>query len=84
MVETADHLGDHRHDLGMGVPEDGAHLATGEVEHAPPGRILDERARSPFGYERRERPSITHQMARCSLEIVLVRHLPIIAPGLAG
>ena len=79
VVEPADHLGDDRHDLGMGVPEDRAHLATREVEHAPPGRILDERARGPLGDERRERRAVAHEMTSRSLEVVLVGHRPIIA-----
>ena len=32
---------------GWECPRIGAHLATREVEHAPPGRVLDERTRRP-------------------------------------
>ena len=73
MVEAADHLGHDCHDLGMGVPEDGAHLATREVEDPPPGRVLDERTRGPLGYERHERRAIAHEMTIRSLEVELRR-----------
>ena len=81
VVEPADHLGDDRDDLGMGVPEDRAHLAAREVEHPPPGRILDERARRPLGDERQERGAVAHEMTSRSLEVAFVRHRPIIAPA---
>ena len=79
MVEATDHLGDDGDDLRVGVPEDRAHLAAGEVEHAPPGGVLDERPRGPLGDERRPRRAVPHEMARRPFQILLVRHRPIIA-----
>ena len=84
VVEAADHLGDDRDDLGMGVPEDRAHLAAREVEHPPPGGVLDERAGGPLGDERRERRAVAHEVTSRSLEISLVRHRPIIAGPMRG
>ena len=78
MVEAADHLRDDVDDLRVGVPEDGAHLAAGEVEHPPPGGVLDERARRPLGDERRPRRPVAHQVPLGALQIRLVGHRAIL------
>jgi hypothetical protein len=79
VVEPPDHLGHHRHHVRVGVAEDRAHLPAREVEHASPGRVLDEGSVRPFGDERRERRAVPHQMSRRPLQIALVRHRQILA-----
>ena len=65
-------------DLGMGVPEDGAHLAAREVEHPPAGGVLDERPGRPLGDERRPRRAVAHEVALGAPEIRLVGHRRIL------
>ena len=51
-----------RGNLRMRVTQDGAHLAGGEIQHATPGLIVDERALRPVGKERHELPTIAQQV----------------------
>jgi hypothetical protein len=79
MVQPPDHLGHHRHHLGVRVPENRAHLATREVEHPPTSGVLHEGTRRPLGDERHERPPVANQMTSCSRELPFIRHRQILA-----
>ena len=80
VVEATDHLRHNRDDLGVRVPEDGAHLAAGEVEHPPPRSVLDEGAGRPLGHERRPRRPVPDQVVLGASEGGLVGHRPILVP----
>ena len=62
MIELADVLARHRDDVGMTVPQDGAHLARGEIEDAAAVGIGEVVAVGALGDHRRERPAIAHEM----------------------
>ena len=79
VVEAADHVGDDGDDLRVRVPQHGAHLAAREVEHPPPGRVFDERARGAFGDERRPGRAVPHEVTSRPLQIRCVAHRQIIA-----
>ena len=68
----------------MGVPQDGAHLATREIQHPAPRGVLDEHAGSPLSDERGERPAVPHEVTSRALEISDIGHRPIIAAGRLG
>ena len=51
MIELPDAVADRRDDLGMGMAEHRAHLARGEVQHAPAGGIVEECALGPNRHE---------------------------------
>ena len=74
VIEAADHLRHDRHDLRVRVTQDRAHLPAGEVQHPPPGRVLDERPGRPLGHERRPRRAVPQEVALGAPEILGVGH----------
>ncbi len=56
MIEPPDAIPYGRHDLGVRMPEHRAHLARGEVQHAPATGIVEKR---PLGPDRHEVDELT-------------------------
>ena len=63
MIETPDAVAHGGHDLRVRMPEDRAHLAGREVQHAPPLGVVEERALGPHRHEIDEFAAIAEQMA---------------------
>jgi hypothetical protein len=61
MVEPRNPLPHGRHYLRMGVTQNGAHLARGEIEHASAAGVIEERA---FGAIWHEVAAISQEMTR--------------------
>src|SRR5260370_42615221 len=62
MVELADIVARHGDDFGMTVPEDGAHLARGEVEDPADIGVGEPVALGALGNQRCEGAAIAHEM----------------------
>ena len=61
MVEIGDGLRHGLDDLGMRVPENGAHLAGGEIEYGAAIRVIDEAALGALDDDGRKMPAIADQ-----------------------
>ena len=62
MIEPPDAVAYRRDDLGVRMAEHGAHLARGEVHHAPAGIIVEKRTLGPNRYEVDELAAIFEQV----------------------
>ena len=62
MIEPPDAVAYRRDDLGMRMAEHRAHLARGEVQHAPAGVIVEKRTLGPNRHEVDELAAIFEQM----------------------
>jgi hypothetical protein len=62
MIELCDGIADGRYNLGVGVPEDAAHLARREVEHLASVAAVNARAFGPLDDEVGKIATVTENM----------------------